>query len=195
MHMNREQAEKTVRELIANENLVRHHLAAEVCMKAIAQYLKEKTGDQTIDTEKWAMTGLLHDADYELTKEEPHKHTLLLDEEFKKRGFEIDREVLGAIHFHNKEKVPAQESLMGWGIFICDELTGLIVACTLVHPDKKLNSIDVGFVLKRFKQPSFAKGADRTRILPCEEKLDISLPEFVKICLTAMQQNHELLGL
>ena len=151
MHMNREQAEKTVRELIANENLVRHHLAAEVCMKGIAQYLKEKTGDQTIDTEKWAMTGLLHDADYELTKEEPHKHTLLLDEEFKKRGFEIDREVLGAIHFHNKEKVPAQESLMGWGIFICDELTGLIVACTLVHPDKKLNSIDVGFFLKRFK--------------------------------------------
>ena len=193
--LTREQAEKVVRELITNENLVRHHFAAEVCMKAIADYLKSKNNDSTIDVEKWAMTGLLHDADYEMTKETPEKHTLLLDAEFKKRGLEIDREVLGAIHFHNKERVPAQESLMGWAIFICDELTGLIVACTLIHPDRKLNSIDVDFVLKRFKQPSFAKGADRARITPCEEKLGILLEEFVRVCLTAMQNNHEKLGL
>ncbi len=84
---------------------------------------------------------------------------------------------------------------MGWTIYICDELTGLIVACALIHPDKKLNSIDTNFVIRRFNEPNFARGADRKRILPCEEKLGIPLEEFITICLTAMQNANVDLGL
>lgn len=193
--MTRDEALKIVRELIKNENLVRHHLAAEACMKAIWRHLKEKNVNLEGKTEDdWGIVGLLHDADYELTKD-PLKHTLVLEEELAKRNIEIDPEILNAVKFHNKENIKAHESLMGWGIYICDELTGLIVACALIHPDKKLNSIDTEFVQRRFKEPAFAKGANRQRILPCEEKLGIPLPEFVNICLFAMQEAHTDLGL
>lgn len=193
--MTRDQALKIVRELIKNENLVRHHLAAEVCMKAIWGYLSKKGVDLQGKTEDdWGLVGLLHDADYELTKD-PLKHTLVLEDELKKRNVELDPEIINAIKFHNKENVTVHESLMGWGIYICDELTGLIVACALIHPDKKLQSINTEFVQRRFKEPAFAKGADRQRILPCEEKLGISLPEFINICLFAMQEAHTELGL
>lgn len=193
--LNREEGLKFVRELIKNENLVRHHLAAEVCMKAIWRHLSGKGVDlQGKSEDDWGLVGLLHDADYELTKD-PLKHTLVLEEELKKRNPEIDPEVLNAIKFHNKDNVACHESLMGWAIYICDELTGLIVACALILPDKKLANIDVAFVQKRFKQPAFARGADRNRIMPCEEKLGIPLPEFISICLSAMQEAHVDLGL
>lgn len=192
--INRDEALKLVRELIKNENLVRHHLAAEACMKALWRHLKGKGTILENSEDDWGLVGLLHDADYELTKD-PLKHTLVLEEELKKRNVELDPEILNAIKFHNKDNVERHESLMGWGIYICDELTGLVVACALIHPDKKLHSIDKEFVQRRFKEPAFAKGADRQRILPCEEKLGIPLPEFIKICLSAMQEIHVSLGL
>ncbi len=197
MKPTRDQALKIVRELIKNENLVRHHLAAEVCMVALATKLLAKqdlASEEKGNEEEWGLVGLLHDADYELTKD-PLKHTLVLEEELKKRNIDLGPEVLNAIRFHNKENVECHESLMGWAIYICDELTGLIVAATLIHPDKKLNSIDTDFVLRRFNEPNFAKGADRKRILPCGEKLGTPLEEFIAICLQAIQNAHAVLGL
>lgn len=87
------------------------------------------------------------------------------------------------------------ESDMDWAIVAVDQLTGLIIASALIHADKKLHSIDPDFVLNRFKQSSFAKGANRESIKLCEEKLNIPLPEFVTIVLQAMQKAHEELGL
>lgn len=76
---------------------------------------------------------------------------------------------------------------MDWAIYCCDQLTGLIVAAALVHPDKKLASLNVEFILNRMKQKDFAKGATREQILLCEEKLGIPLNEFIDITLHAMQ--------
>lgn len=165
---------------IKNPNLIRHGLAAGACMKALAKRLGQ-------DEKKWETVGILHDADYELTKDNPKQHGLLITGQ--------PEDILEAIKFHNKDFIPAKESLMGWGIYCCDELTGIIVACALVRPDKKLESVEVSSVMKKLPIKTFAAGAVREQIYLCEEKLGIPLPEFVEICLTAMKGISKELGL
>ncbi len=184
--MTRGQAYKILTDLIKNQNLVKHHLAAEAVMRALARHFNE-------DEDKWGLVGLLHDADYELTKDNPEKHTLVLEERI---GSELEPDVMRAIKSHNKEYSGVEpESKMDWAIYTCDELTGLIIAAALIHKDKKLSSIDTDFILRRFDEPSFAKGADRKQIIPCEEKLGIPLKEFVEMALKAMQAIAPELGL
>lgn len=197
--MTRDQAYKILTDLIKNQNLVKHHLATETVMRALARHFKSRNSDESSfakvseDEEKWGLVGLLHDADYELTKDNPEKHTLVLEERI---GKDLEPDVMRAIKSHNKEYSGVEpQAKMEWGIYICDELTGLIVAAALIHPDKKLNSIDVDFILRRFHEPSFARGADRKRITPCEEKLGIPLREFTEIALKAMQDISSELGL
>ena len=186
--MTKEDALKILNALVKNQNLVRHHLAAGACMKALAKKLKQ-------NEDKWELTGLLHDADYELTKDRPAEHGIIIGDKVRSLDGPLPDDVFEAIKFHNKEYTHAAESLMGWGIYTCDELTGIIVACALVRPDKKLSSVDADFVLRKIKEASFAKGALRERIYLCEEKLNITLPEFVEICLKAMQGIATELGL
>lgn len=146
-----------------------------------------------IEQETWGIVGLLHDADYELTKETPEKHGLVLEE---KEGDKIPKDIMRGIQSHNGDRngvVP--ESKMEWSIYCCDELTGLIVAAALIHPDKKLNSLNTEFILKRFNEKSFARGADREMIKKCEEKLGIPLSEFIELTLSAMQKISDELGL
>jgi hypothetical protein len=78
--------------------------------------------------------------------------------------------------------------LLDWSLYCCDELTGLIIAATLVHPEKKLALLTVEFIMNRFNSSSFAKGANRDQIRMCEKELSIPLPEFVGIVLNAMQE-------
>lgn len=145
------------------------------------------------DVEEWGITGLLHDADYEKAKGHPEEHGLLL---FKLEPNSIPSVVEHAISAHNFEYTKVMpQSPMDWAITCCDQLTGLIVAATLIHPDKKLASVTVEFVMNRMKQKEFAKGANRASILLCEEKLGIPLEKFVGITLSAMQAIHEELGL
>jgi predicted hydrolase (HD superfamily) len=84
---------------------------------------------------------------------------------------------------------------MDWSIACCDQLTGLIVAATLIHPEKKLQYITTEFVLNRYHERSFAKGADRKSIEKCDEKLNIPLRDFVALSLEAMQKISADLGL
>lgn len=206
--MKKNDAVKALNVLVKNENLKRHHFAAGICMRAVALYLKEKNKkpgfslpflphekDASIDENKWEIVGLLHDADYERTKDRPKEHGVIIADEIRSQKLELAADEFEAIKFHNKDNVPALESLMGWGIWTVDELTGLIVACALVRPDKKLASVTVDFVMQKMKEPAFAKGAIRERIYDCEPKLGIKLDEFVKICLTAMQGIAQELGL
>lgn len=160
-------------------------------MKALYRKLNPKIDAQ--EEEKWGIVGLLHDADYELTKNDPANHTLVLEG---KIGSQLDPQVLHAIKSHNFQSNGVQPtSLMDWGIYCSDELTGLIVAGALVHPDKKLSSLTLDFVLNRFNEPSFAKGANREQIKLCIEQLKIPLQEFVQIALSAMQSISNELGL
>jgi uncharacterized protein len=192
-HMTREEALKTLKSLIKSENLIKHHLACEAAMKSLYKRLTPVSHQTPEDEEKWGLVGLLHDADYEKSKNHPEKHTLILEE---KIGDKLEPAVMYAIKSHNWQNNQIEpRTYMDWSIYCSDELTGLIIAAALVHPDKKLSSLTTDFVMKRFSEPSFARGANREQIKLCEEKLNIPLNEFVEIILKAMQQIAPDLGL
>lgn len=193
--MTRDEAFQILTSLIKNENLIKHHIACEAAMKGIYERIQKskKLPINPKEEEMWAITGLLHDADYELSKQHPEKHTLILE---KKIGKKIDPGIMNAIKYHNFKYTKTEpKSFMDLAIYACDELTGLIIASTLIHPDKKLASVNVDFILNRFNEPNFAKGADRDQIKTCEEKLQIPLADFISIVSSAMQKIAPQLGL
>ncbi len=189
--MTRDEAYKILRSLVKNENLIKHHLACEVAMRAL--YERLNPNQESAEEDNWGLVGLLHDADYELCKDFPSRHTLVLEE---KIGDKLPEEVMYAIKSHNwKNNHVEPKSFIDWSIYCSDELTGLIIAAALVHPDKKLTSLDTDFIMKRFNEPSFAKGANRQQIGECDEKLGIPLTEFIQIVLSAMKSISPQLGL
>lgn len=183
--MNREEALKLIREKIKNKNLIKHCLAVEACMKALAWYFGE-------DEEKWALAGLLHDIDYEQTKDNPEKHSLVGAEILEELG--LDKEIVEAVKSHNEMHGLAPESKMAKALYSVDPLTGLIVASVLVLPSKKISDLTPENVLNRFKERAFARGANREIIKKCED-IKLSLEEFIKIGLQAMQNIADDLGL
>lgn len=183
--MNREQALKLVQEKIKNQNLIKHCLAVEACMKALARHFGENEGG-------WAMAGLLHDIDYEGTKDDPHAHSIRGAEMLENLG--LDSEIVQAVKSHNEIHGIEPETKMAKSLFCVDPLTGLIVAATLVLPSKKIQELTVENVLNRFKEKSFAKGAKREVILKCSE-IGLTLEQFIEICLKAMQEISKQLGL
>jgi putative nucleotidyltransferase with HDIG domain len=181
--MKREEALELVRRHLKNKNLIKHCLAVEACMRAVAVRLGH-------DPEPWGLAGVLHDMDYELTEKSPDLHTTetvkLLE------GLGIAPQVVHAIQAH-ASKVPC-ESAMDWAIYSIDPLTGLIIAATLMHPDKKIKSVDLEFIKRRYKEKSFARGARREEIEE-SRNLGLDLDEFISICLGAMQGIAADLGL
>ncbi|MFH1187147.1 MAG: phosphohydrolase [Candidatus Levyibacteriota bacterium] len=185
--MTRDEAYKFLTDNVKNKNLLKHHLAAEAVMTVLAKYFnsKRKEEDPVLNENDWAIVGLLHDADYEQTRENPKKHAVLLSE---KLAGKLDETLIHAILAHNKDYTKVEpSSLLDWSLYCSDELTGLIVAAALIHPDKKLSSLTVEFILNRFSEKSFAKGANRKQIKMCEEKLEIPVNEFIDLSLRAMQ--------
>jgi len=183
--MNREQALKLVKEKIKNKNLVKHCLAVEACMKALAVHFEE-------DLDKWGLAGLLHDIDYEETKDNPNQHSILGAEMLEK--LDMDKEIVDAVKTHNEMHGILPQTLMAKALFCLDPLTGLIVAATLVLPDRKINDLTVDNVLNRFKEKAFARGANREIIQKCSE-INLTLEDFTEICLKAMQEISADLGL
>jgi len=189
--MTQAEAYQKLTSLIKNPNLIKHHMACEAIMRDLCVKLIPNADALTI--EKWGIVGLLHDADYELTKNEPSEHTKVLEQ---KIGKDLPPDVMYAIKAHNyKETGAIPKSPMDHAMYACDELSGLIIAATLIYPDKKLASINVDFIMKRFKEKSFAKGADRDQIKTCEKNLKIKLEDFIQINLSAMQKIAPKLGL
>ena len=181
--MTRDEAWELVTAKVKNKNLQKHMLAVEAIMRALARRLSE-------DVEKWALTGLIHDIDYEETSKEPERHGLVSAEILEKKG--LDADIVHAIRAHNEHI--ERETPLDNALYAADPLTGLIVASSLIHPDKRLAAIDTQFVLNRLKEKSFARGASRESIKICE-KLGLALEEFVGIGLEAMQEISEVLGL
>jgi len=176
--MNREEAFQLLKENLKNQNLIKHSLAVEAAMKALAEHFSEDIG-------KWAVCGLLHDIDYELVKNEMNLHSKRGAEMLKGLGF--SEEIYNAVLTHNEAHGIDPETLLAKALFCVDPLTGLIIASTLVLPSKKINELETGSVLKRFKEKAFARGADRGIIGKCQEYLNLSLEEFIGIVLKAMQ--------
>jgi putative nucleotidyltransferase with HDIG domain len=181
--MTREEALELVRMHLKNRNLIKHCLAVEACMKVVAHRLGQ-------GQEPWAIAGLVHDLDYEVTEKSPELHTTettkILD------GLGIDPVIIHAVQAH-AGKVPCGNA-MDWAIFSIDPLTGLIIAATLMHPTKKLKEIDLEFVKRRYKEKSFARGARREEIEQCVN-LGLGLDEFIALCIQAMQGIDQDLGL
>lgn len=189
--MTREDAYAYLNQNIQNNNLIKHMLATEAVMRALCIKLNPNPDAQTL--ENWGLVGLLHDLDYEKAKDAPEKHGLISKDLL---TGQLDDSLIYAIMAHNSKYTRVKpKSALDWSIACCDELTGLIVASALVHPDKKLASLDVNFIMKRFKEKNFAKGANRKSIEACKEKLGIPLEEFIDINLKAMQQIAPILGL
>ena len=171
---------------IGNQNLRKHHYGVAVAMKRLA---RELGGDPNT----WEIVGLLHDADYEQTKDEMERHTLLLAEILAEE--DVGEEIIRSIQSHAAEYSGVEPSTtMDYALLSCDDLTGLIVAVALVHPEK-LAGVTVESVLKKFKSNSFAASVDREKILKCEENLDVPLEKFTGWVLDAMQDEADLLGL
>lgn len=183
--MTREEALKLVKEKIKNNNLVKHCLAVESCMRALAHHFNE-------NEEKWALAGLLHDIDYEKTKDDPDQHSILGAQMLEEMG--LDKEITEAVKTHNEMHGIDPQSLMAKVLFTLDPLTGLIVAATLVLPSKKINDLTTENVLNRFKEKAFARGANREIIQKCSD-FGLELEEFIDISLRAMQGISNDLGL
>lgn len=185
----REVALKILEENLQNKNLLRHCYAVEAAMKALAKHFKE-------DERKWAVIGLLHDGDYEKTKDNPSEHTKVMAQWLRDAG-ETDETVISAILSHNYAHAGgnAPQNNLEWSLYCCDELTGLIVAVALVLPEKKLSAVTVESVLKKFPVKQFAAGVNREQIRMSEEKLGIKIEEFVGIVLKSMQEISSELGL
>jgi putative nucleotidyltransferase with HDIG domain len=184
--MNRDEAVALVQQHVKNANLVKHCLAAEAVMAALAERLGE-------NKEKWSLAGLLHDLDVEVTKADPKVHGL---ESVKMLGsVGIDPEVVDAIKMHNEEAAGAKRSAkFHHALAAAETITGLIVASTLVLPDKKLASVKPESVVRRMKEKAFARSVNRDTIRECE-KIGIPLDEFARIAVTAMQGISGQIGL
>ncbi|MCD6402835.1 MAG: HDIG domain-containing protein [Candidatus Aenigmarchaeota archaeon] len=183
--MNREEALELVKQNIKNQNLFKHVLAVEAIMKELAKRFGE-------DEELWGLVGLLHDLDYEKTMDEPMKHGLLTAEMLKGK---VPEEVLNAIRSHNHEYTGFKpQTRMDKALIAADAISGLIVACALVMPDKKLSSVKVKTVKKKFKQKDFARRVNRENIRMCEE-IGLSLEEFFELALKALQRISDELDL
>jgi putative nucleotidyltransferase with HDIG domain len=181
--MTREEALALVQKMVKTKNLVKHMLAVEAGMRALAAHLGE-------DEERWALAGLLHDLDYEETKDRPDLHGYRTVAMLKERGF-TDEEILNAILAHAGHKDP--EKPMEIGLTAVDPLTGLIVAAALVHPER-LAGLSAQNVLNRYKEKGFARSASREDMALCQ-KLGLELLAFMDIVLQAMKGISAELGL
>ena len=183
--ISRERALTLLHEHISGPNLIKHCLASEAVMRALALHLGE-------DPDKWGLAGLLHDLDVE-RQPDLAVHTLETVDILTQQG--IHPEIIEAIRLHNEKahadrrKTPFQHALAAG-----ETITGLIIATALVYPDKKLGSVKIKSVKKRLKEKHFAAGADRSIIAECE-LAGIPLDEFCHLCLTAMQAIADDLGL
>jgi uncharacterized protein len=183
--MNRQDGFDLLQQYILKENLIKHMVSVEACMKAIAKELHENVDD-------FGLAGLLHDIDYELTNETPEKHGQIGAEILEKHH--VSQEIIQAIKAHSHFSNEPRETVMAKALFATDPLSGLLIASALMTPDKKLASISSPFVLKRFKEKRFAAGANRDQIKTCEE-WGISLDRLIEISIGAMQEISEELGL
>lgn len=181
--MDRAEAMDVVRSKVSNERLIKHMLAVEAVMRALAERLGQDAGS-------WSLVGLVHDLDYDETVNDPERHGRLGAAYLREMG--VGEEITRAVESHAGHI--ARESMMDKALYATDPLTGLIVAAALMHPSKRLGEVTVEFVMKRFKEKRFAAGADREQIRSCEG-LGLELQEFVAIGLKAMQDVADDLGL
>ena len=188
----KQQADALVEKYITNPITKLHSIESEEIMKALARKFGE-------DEEAWGIIGLLHDIDWDLTKDDTSQHCAKCVEILKDAGatdFLIETTVS---HGYGEGRCGAPQdkirsTKLQCSLAAAETLTGLIVASALMHPDKKLSSVKLESLKKKFKNKGFAAGCQRKIILECE-KAGVPLDEFLELGLKALQRINDELGL
>jgi putative nucleotidyltransferase with HDIG domain len=183
LNLSRETAYQMVVDKIGVNNLLKHILAVEVGMRQLAERMGE-------DVEYWGLTGLLHDLDYNETKDDEPRHAYLTCEWLAE--YDLPGDMLSAIIAHPGHQ-PCKSKL-DWALYSVDPATGFIVACALMHPDKKLEPLDEEFILRRFREKRFAAGASRENMAACSN-LGLELSDFLMLVHSGMMTIADDLGL
>jgi len=183
--INRESAWSLLCEYTQSESLRKHMMAVEACMRAYAR----KHGQ---DEDKWGITGLLHDFDYEKYPT-PQEHPFVGNKILEERGY--PEEVRRAILSHAEYSGVKRETPMEKTLFACDELAGFITATTLVKPSKSLAEVDAKSIRKKMKDKAFARSVNRDDIINGAADMGIDLDEHITFCIEAMKGIADELGL
>lgn len=184
--ISRDQALDLLHRHIKNPNMIKHCLASEAVLGALADRLRE-------DRETWSLAGLLHDLDVELTQADLAVHGMEAARILEENG--VGPEIVQAVKLHNELACGEKRSAAFHHALAAGEtITGLITATALVYPDKKLASVKPKSVVKRMKEKAFAASVNRDVIMECE-RLPLPLPEFAEIALRAMQSISDELEL
>jgi len=179
MLISRDEALKFLYEKLPTPQLRKHSLASEAVMRRLARHLGK-------DEELWGLSGLLHDIDYDSTKDNMKEHTLTGSVMLKEIGF--PEEGIRAIQAHNSDNTGiTPESDFELLLSAGENITGLIIATALVYPDKKIASVKAKSIAKRMKEKSFARNVSRESIMLCE-KAGLPLDKFIELCLEAMRE-------
>lgn len=183
--MNRSQAWEIVCEFVQADSLRRHMLAVETCVAAYARSFGE-------DEEKWAVTALLHDFDWEIHPQAPD-HPAKGEPILAARG--VDEEIRRAILSHADYSGVPRISRLEKTLYACDELSGFITACSYVKPSRSITEVDAKGVRKKLKDKAFARAINRDDITRGAEEMGIDLDAHIEFCIAAMRERASELGL
>jgi putative nucleotidyltransferase with HDIG domain len=181
----RDQAWDLVCEWVSSDSLRKHLLGVEAAMRAYAREYGE-------DEELWAVTGLVHDLDYERYPDLETGHPRYALKELEERGYPQD--VIDAVAGHAEFMGVPRETQMAKTLFAVDELSGFIAACALVRPTG-IDGMKPKSVKKKLKQPSFAAGVNRDEVQRGAEELDVDFDEHVAFVIAAMAEQADELGI
>ena len=183
--INRESAWGLLCEYTPSESLRKHAKAVEACMRAYAR----KYGE---DEEKWGLTGLIHDFDYERwpsMEDHPYRGNEILT----RLGWPED--IRRAVMSHADYSGVKRESQMEKTLYACDELAGLITAAALVKPNKSIFEVDAASIRRKMKDKAFARSVNRQDIINGAADLGVDLDEHITFCIEAMKGIASELGL
>ena len=190
----RERVQELLDKYVTTEWLRLHMRESEVIMRNLAKHFGE-------DENLWGLSGLLHDIDYDYVNKDPERHVVefdkILEMENLKIGEDIPQEMYHAIKAHYEENSAIEEKRennLDYALSAAENISGFLVACALVQPDKKIKSVGVDSVLKKLKKKDFAKAVNRELIYDIE-KTGMSLEKFVSISLESLGEISEEIGL
>jgi putative nucleotidyltransferase with HDIG domain len=183
--MTRDEAIAILYEFTKSESLRKHALAVEACVAAYARRFDE-------DEEKWSVTAILHDFDYEMHPNAPD-HPMKGEPMLAKRG--VSDEIRRAILSHASYSGVPRESLLEKTLFACDELAGFLTAVAYVKPGKSIAEVDVKSVRKKMKDKAFARAVSRADIEDGARELGVELDDHIGFCIVAMRGRAADLGL
>ena len=179
-----------------SSSLLKHALSVEVCVRAYGEQRATELGlpqeEARMLVETYAVTGLLHDFDYEKYPS-PEEHPWIGNRILADQGWpeEVRHAIMGHAEYTHTPRISHLDKVL----FACDELAGFLTANALVKPTKSIRDVNVASVLKKMKDKAFARGVNREDIVVGATELGIALPEHVAFCLAEMQQHAEELGL